>query len=521
MDLRGIEFEAVLVAHTARYAYVACPCGDPALRGRNPASQGLGVHSSEEPISWVLISRLPIPSFLVETAEVGNRKRGASAGGGRFLQLVEGTRFDNAGPLRELSEAHKRRITIRAHGVRCRELRGALADTSPFFYKGVPLFLWFEEAHLLDWGPFHLPGASGEVKTEAYDGVWESDLIPLVEASCQRYLRTCRKMNRYLQANGAPSNPEGPLKSRRVDASEHLECALVDTTSSSADDVALRLRAKLRQGKARLAAKANAVFSRITDTRSVHYKKLRRKPFNSVPLIRTSRDVKGLFEGPTVEFKHHLSSYRAAVVETPEDGPDNAKKGPVIMDVERVRHTIAAMASTMGGVLCVGVSDEGEIIGHERGAVVKTLRTTGFCPVMVKDSVVVKELPVLNPTSSKDTSNTGLDPPLKALPKDWWKMPSMTLPTTGSGQARDLPCAARDGGDEPRNNGGEMEPTLQEHLDKVLTIITVSKGSAPFYSSCRTVLPYLRGCASTVRMPGLIMARRLAGQFEGEITYDD
>ncbi|CCW60944.1 unnamed protein product [Phytomonas sp. EM1] len=546
LDVRGIEFDAVCVAQTARYAYVACPYWDPnagnTASPHSAAEAGVrrGAADSSQGVRWCLVARLPIPSYLASmTAAVeGEEGKGdapdafpnthpfaeetpASPRGDHFLQLSEASKFDNSSPLRELREECKRLVTVRAHGVRCRRLSSAPPNTSPFMYHGAPLFLWFEDAYLLGQGPFLPYGAPGEAKAGVYGGVLCSDLVELVEASCRRYLRTCEKMSRYVRANPIPFRAEGPPKCQDVDATDSLDCCGEGGKDcSSTNDAALKLRTKLRLGKERLVAKAETVFSSMTDTRSVYYKKLRSKPFNSVPLISTSRDVEGLFEGPTVEFKHHLSHYRPATKQRREDGAYVGKNATAIMDVERIRHTIAAMASTMGGVLCVGVTDEGEVVGHERGEVVQMLRTTGFCPAMVAGSVVAKELPVLNVVSTRNASTTELATSIKAMPKDWWKMPSTSLSAAYLGEGEGSQRVAHEGGDDERRCGGEVGMTLQAHFGKVVTVITVSKGSAPFYASGRAVLPYLRGCASTVRMPALVMARRLAEQFEGEAIYD-
>ncbi|RNF25898.1 Trypanosoma vivax [Trypanosoma conorhini] len=208
------------------------------------------------------------------------------------------------------------------------------------------------------------------------------------------------------------------------------------------------------------------LFTAVTDTVSVHMKKLRGREGRSPVTVASPQEIPSLLEGTCVEFKAKIDKWR-------RDGPDDAAPGQrrhAIVNLERIRHTVAAMASTLGGVLLVGVADDGEVIGHARGAL-KELRLSGFCPAMVKGSVTVTEMRAVR--GERPTT----------MPKDWWK-------------------AAKP---QPRE-----QQDSEDAADRVVTVVTVRRGPAPFYTTSRYSVPYTRGFASTVPLHLVVCARRIA-----------
>ncbi|KEG06589.1 Trypanosoma vivax [Trypanosoma grayi] len=69
------------------------------------------------------------------------------------------------------------------------------------------------------------------------------------------------------------------------------------------------------------------------------------------------------------------------------------------------------------------------------------------------------------------------------MPKDWWKK-------------KPQPQQKEDG------DAAEAE--------RIVSVITVLRGQAPFYATSRCSVPYVRGFASTVPMPATVCARRVA-----------
>eukprot|EP00796_Vickermania_ingenoplastis_P008665 gene8665-6091_t len=252
------------------------------------------------------------------------------------------------------------------------------------------------------------------------DGPGDSlpEVLDLVRRSCHRYIKTSLAIMAKLPRSGTEAH-----NSDRRDEEQTAEPRR-PAYESAAVTAALSL------------------FLTLTDTTAVRFKKLRGgSAAQAPPAVHTWRDVLPLRESATVEFKQ--------VVHTAVDGAGRASTH------DRLRHTVAAMASTLGGLVVVGVTDAGEAVGHSPGAVLAHMRLTGFCPAMVKDSVSIRELPVLQ-------------------------------------------------------EGGGLRPSEQQR--KVITVITVQKGQAPFYSVSRESLPYRRGCASTTPMPILVMTLRLFTQ---------
>ncbi|KAF8283910.1 putative Divergent AAA domain containing protein, partial [Trypanosoma cruzi] len=207
------------------------------------------------------------------------------------------------------------------------------------------------------------------------------------------------------------------------------------------------------------------LFTALTDTVSAHLKKLRGREGQSPVTVSSPQEIPTLVEGTCVEFK--------AKVERWQDSADDISPGQrrhSTVNLERIRHTVAAMASTMGGVLLVGVTDDGEVIGHARDAL-KELRLSGFCPAMVKGTVTVTEMRAV--LGDRPTT----------MPKDWWKK---------------------------ANPQQQEQQTVEEKTDRVVTVITVKRGPAPFYTTSRCSVPYTRGFASTVPLHVVVCARRIA-----------
>ncbi|EKF31972.1 hypothetical protein MOQ_004188 [Trypanosoma cruzi marinkellei] len=207
------------------------------------------------------------------------------------------------------------------------------------------------------------------------------------------------------------------------------------------------------------------LFTALTDTVSVHMKKLRGREGQSPVIVSSPQEIPTLVEGTCVEFKAKIERWQ----DSADDFSPGQRKHSTV-NLERIRHTVAAMASTMGGVLIVGVTDDGEVIGHARDAL-KELRLSGFCPAMVKGNVAVTEMRAV----SGDRPTT--------MPKDWWKK---------------------------TNPQQREQQTVEEKTNRVVTVITVKRGPAPFYTTSRSSVPYTRGFASTVPLHVVVCARRIA-----------
>ncbi|ESL07258.1 hypothetical protein TRSC58_05057 [Trypanosoma rangeli SC58] len=207
------------------------------------------------------------------------------------------------------------------------------------------------------------------------------------------------------------------------------------------------------------------LFTAITDTVSVHMKRLRGREGQSPVTVASPQEIPSLVEGTCVEFKAKIDKW--------QDGANAVSPGQQkrsIVNLERIRHTVAAMASTLGGVLLVGVTDDGEVIGHARGAL-RELRLSGFCPAMVKGGVMVTEMRAVR------------GEPAMTMPKDWWKATKR----------------------QPHE-----QLAVEGTTDRVVTVVTVRRGPAPFYAPSRHSVPYMRGFASTVPLHVVVCARRIA-----------
>lgn len=267
-----------------------------------------------------------------------------------------------------------------------------------------------------------------------------------------------------------------------------------------------------------------------------------------VPSIRTCRDVWGMMEGPTVEFKYALHDHRLPT--------------PSTASVDRLRHTIAAMASTLGGIVCIGVRDEdGAVVGHAVGDVTKESGkrlVCRYCPAMVKDAVTLQELPVMYSTCApigtgevtpcgrtlrttasfslptrtmasprvkgasgeeeatrKETHTPGS--PLDrgtALAKDWWKTGRMLGVTEGpSSLSSPSPHRQRS-----TNDASPLTPSSSSSSSSVeerrMTLVRIQRGQAPFYCVAKDAIPYQRGCASTTPMSVWSMIHRIFEQLK-------
>lgn len=248
----------------------------------------------------------------------------------------------------------------------------------------------------------------------------------------------------------------------------------------------------------RLLRQAEAVYGALSDSVSVHFGKLRGAARVPVPTVRTAADVAQLEESHNVEFKARVGR----VTNGSSTGADShPQRHPVVMDAERLRNTMAAMAACRGGVILLGVTDDGRVLGHAKQLdVARQLRTSGFCPAMVKDTVQVKELRLLsasggiaNPSKavSGESSDNGASALVKrAMPENWWKS-GATPPAPGLPKTSATAKAGASAGDQ------------------VITVVSIQKGQAPFYATSKNAPPYQRGCASTTMMPTTVVARRI------------
>lgn len=256
-------------------------------------------------------------------------------------------------------------------------------------------------------------------------------VVDLVQASCRRFRKKTASM----------------LKSKEMDGKQ----------SSFADKEEGSSPGMLEGQPLRFAVAQQAwkVIENMSDSSSVHYKRFRSAGSRLVPTIRTCRDVALLSEGACVEFKHTLTSgedSRAAL-------PQHRSKATF----DRLRHTLASMANTLGGCVLIGVGDDGTVSGHEPNEVSSRVRLTGFIPAMVKGAVSVRELPAST---------------MSSLNPQWWRTSAVVT---------------------------EEKPSTK----RVFSVITVERGSAPYYSASRLARPYQRGFASTTSMSLWVMALRV------------
>ena len=189
-------------------------------------------------------------------------------------------------------------------------------------------------------------------------------------------------------------------------------------------------------------------------------------------------DTIGFDECKTVEFKCFVGTW------TSSDSSDHQN------NTERLRQAICGMANTWGGTLFVGVDDSGTIRGH-RSPLAPLLRTTGFCPAMVKDYVIVRETAV----SSKGAASQ--------LPADWWR--------------------------RPNSENSETKTDTDQKGAGYVTVVRVKRGPAPFYICGRYrgkaditgMYPMMRGCASTVAMSTTTLRARIAQELAKSGSAND
>nr|CCC94796.1 unnamed protein product [Trypanosoma congolense IL3000] len=421
VDVGGMEFVGVISAVTSRYAYVAVP----------HVCEGDGTPK------WVLVTRVSVPGTLDGLANKATLKRQrGSDGRDRQAQTFVHERevmSHDANALKVLDIDKRVVVTLRAHKVFCTWNR---TDSQ------IPevLSLFFDDVSTVA-GGVALTTPRGEGTEAALVSHCNSynDLLDIVKMSCERF------NHGYAKYEGATSNS----------AAERLFSALTDTVS----------------------------------VRPVDYGGTRggggRRRMQPPVTISSPRDIPSLFEGPCVEFKAKVGTWKHG---DPEEADDmfsqfngstefsgaNDKRDPLqrrgLMNVERIRHTIAAMATTLGGVLLVGVRDDGVVVGHPPEAL-RDLRLTGFCPAMAKGSVQLTTMRAV-------TSDTPA-----ALPKEWWK---------NKGQK------------------SNQQVVHENQKDYVVTVIAVSRGQAPFYAVSRNSVPYIRGLASTVPLHVVSAARRIS-----------
>lgn len=507
-DVRGMEFTGVIAGLTARYAYVAC--------------ESTGGKAAP---TLVLVARVPVPAWLASahvaaTPPAGQRKRGrdgattaaAAVMASRYENFADATLYDKAADFTELPADERPVVDIRAHRLLCK--------TSPTTQR---VTLWFEDTHIVG----HTTAAEAEAKATEVSSFTE--LMELVGTSCERYLAERLKLQdmwRSLQAEEREEREERAEAKRRAvqarqdaaaaaaqdpredeEADDNVSAQSVDSIGATASDDAGVLPAKAsplmpleddeakwnrlrREQNLRLLSSADTLLKALTDPSAILFGKTRigqdkgrsattattaaADPFE----IRSCRDIQQLEEGPMVEFKYGLGT-----------------KGGAIMDAQRLRNTMAGMASTLGGVICIGVSDSGETVGQTQGEVRAALRVSGFCPAFANNAVSVRDVRVLGGGGATDPADkiSGDDDAKPKMPKDWWKAapaPSVAAPAAGSSKQPHARSGAPGG-------------------DRVVTVVTVAKGAGPFYASGRSALPYARGCASTTPMTVCVMYDRL------------
>lgn len=555
VDTRGMEWDGLLVGYTSSYAYIALPS----------YSAASFISTRQTSCSWSCVARIPIPSVLDNAKDAlsvrlceapqtassarGKRKREGYASEGmvaatacssddgfsvsRLLEVLSNVEemmlFDTAAKESFQVPAAPYRVTLRTHRVYCRstatsmEAAGKMRGAAP---SPAVLSMSFEDAYAMaiqeielgaylpHWSTLLIQGlpsspSSPQVAATLLlrDAVHSfADVAGVVRESCRRFLETSQRFQETFHALRTASCPVAaeaaggkPAEDETSEVPEAGERAATENSSAAPSEQtaplpgrclntdAVASLAATESSESLIFAKASALYAGMTDTMSVHYKKLRGAGKKST--VTTIADVRSLEESNTVEFKAMLSTYA---------GGDRAEREGrrTLMNIERIRHTMAAMAGSQGGHIIIGVTDDGRVVGHSRGlSVIKQLRTSGFCPAMVKDAVHLRELRVLQ-TNQPARASAAEDDALekrKAMPENWWKTPAplLTSNTNGTDKPPSTPSKAA---------AGE---------ERVLTVIRVEKGQAPFYAASRHGQPYARGCASTTPMPVLVMARRL------------
>ncbi|ORC91739.1 uncharacterized protein TM35_000053350 [Trypanosoma theileri] len=429
VDVHGMEIIGRVVALSSQYAYIAVPY----------------IQDEQTKPKWVFVSRVGIPSVLASAAET-TRKRIRSDSlddhTEEFLNEKELTAHE-VDSLRYLQSNQRVQVTLRTHKVYCKRYGAATV-------KPEHLSLTFEDATVLNVLNNVSESVIEQNKTESLTTF--TDILYIVRESCARFLRG---YNKYLTSSstggggGVSGNGGGGSSS---------------SSSMTAED---------------------RLFTMLTDTVSVHVKKARGKDGRPPVTVSSPQEIPMLVEGTCVEFKAKINKWEEETDDTLHKGDINGsmesqrKARMGLMNLERIRNTIAAMASTLGGVVLIGVTDDGKVIGHTREAL-RELRLTGFCPAMVKDNVKLTEMRAL--MGNRPTS----------MPKDWWKKKQPSQIQSQKEQEE------------------EKKEEEKVDADRVITIITVGRGQAPFYSTSRHSVPYMRGFASTVPMPVVVCARRIA-----------
>ncbi|CBZ28245.1 conserved hypothetical protein [Leishmania mexicana MHOM/GT/2001/U1103] len=336
------------------------------------------------------------------------------------------------------------------------------------------------------------------------------DVVSVVRESCHRFRRTHERFralySRCVQACDPKTSTAASATAKAVDvltdgASSMTAPQVPATAAVPVPEEAVTkesLSPTVASQNLRLLRQAEAVYGALSDSVSVHFGKLRGAARVPVPTVRTAADVAQLEESHNVEFKARVGR----VTNGSSTGADShPQRHPVVMDAERLRNTMAAMAACRGGVILLGVTDDGRVLGHAKQLdVARQLRTSGFCPAMVKDTVQVKELRLLsasggiaNPSKavSGESSDNGASALVKrAMPENWWKS-GATPPAPGLPKTSATAKAGASAGDQ------------------VITVVSIQKGQAPFYATSKNAPPYQRGCASTTMMPATVVARRI------------
>lgn len=569
-DVRGMEWDGLLLGYTSRYAYVAVPyyvsAGESTTRATSDA---------EPACVWSVVSRVPVPAFVHrgtslqsggdEESVKASRKRTRSDGDAapqiihntesaalaqavlaRCFNVEEAMRHDkNAAATFQLMRV-PHVVTVRAHRVYCAradpakqpQLPAATRTTSLCAKKPHPaaspykLAMMMEDAYAVAYRQLDASGGDGTASQRhwaaALFNIEDStsttaaspaaamatslhsfpDIVSVVRESCHRFVRSherfCGIYERSLAATRQPvTAQEGDAAPQTVGdggGGEEAGGAVAPPPPSPPPRPDLPPHAVAVQ-QLRLLRNAETAYASIADSTSVHFKKLRGAARVALPAVRVTADVAGLEEGYNVEFKARVGLIPA--------GDDAAAAGATVksrsrfaatMDTERLRNTIAAMAACRGGVIVVGVADDGAVLGHSTQlAVAKHLRTSGFCPAMVKDAVQVKELRWREKShvSSGDGSAASVK---RAMPENWWK-------GGVAGTAAD--AKNKEAAHEGHRGGNALAAAASAEEQLVVTVVSVEKGQAPFYATAKNAPPYQRGCASTVVMPTVVVARRL------------
>ncbi|KPI86310.1 hypothetical protein ABL78_4615 [Leptomonas seymouri] len=601
-DVRGMEWDGLLVGYTTRYAYIAVPYWVSAEETTMKVTASSSLSSGPTCV-WTLVSRLPIPAFV--RGEVARRVAGRAAEEtngvpqknkrdflppssgetrkrkhadtdaeantaasfsenrvdallsqavlSRCFNVDEVMRHDtNAAAAFRLTEVPYI-VTVRAHRVYCARanvakqpqlLQPNSRSTSLCARKPHPaaspykLSMILEDAYAVGYRPAagrdDTTASGAEDSSSRSSTHWAAalfgveavggsdcstasslahslhtfpDVVGVVRESCHRFVRSHERFHamykRCLERGNlkATAPPPPQMTTTAVGVSDGGEGEARPTEGRVGETAEKPASSEYRDlpsqavaaQQLRLLRRAEAVYGSIADSMSVHYKKLRGASRVAIPTVHTSADVPALEESHNVEFKAKVGLTQLSTeTSSPHSSSSaGARRGcgrqASTMDTERLRNTIAAMAACRGGLILIGVADDGRIVGHAKQLEVsKQLRTSGFCPAMFKGAVQVKELRCLE----VNTTTASEAPAKRAMPENWWKAGSAS-PKAGPDRSATLKTA----------DGAASE--------QVITVISVEKGQAPFYATAKNTPPYQRGCASTVIMPTVVLARRL------------